>query len=212
MCEKGMVLRWLYLPDIDSIGHMGSDQKAPVALCWPGRRDVVRWVLGTAAMCAAFIGLVIWSTRGSTPAWTDSDYRLMITLLIGSGCLMLLMTFVLGKQRIEIHGTTILSANLKTLYRWRAIDAHEVVAMEVNLGSYESALAVFRLKLAPAPHRKWNQIEVFAIFGGSGRGAIDNRFFIPVAGAISMINPSLRIDYLPASYNGALNHLRVDRR
>lgn len=207
-----MAPRWLYFLYIDTIQLMHSDKERRTALFWPGTRDVIRWILGTTALCAAFIGLFTWLDRDRVATLPDNRHWEMVIMVVASGCTMMVMMFIVGMQRLEIHGTRIRSANLKTLYRWRTVDAQEVVAMEVDLGGRESMLAVLKLILAPAPHRKWSKIEFFSVYSGLDNDAIDNRFFVPVAEAISASNPAIRIAYLPTSYKGALNHLRATSR
>jgi len=192
--------------------RMHLNKEKLIALFWPNQRDVIRWVAGTAFMCAFLIGVVLLFDGERVASWSDHDQFFSVTLVFASGCTMVLMMFVMGRQRLEIQGATIRSANLKSLYRWRVIDVHEVNGMEVSLGGYESMLAVLRLKLVPAPHRRWNQVEVLAVFGGSEHDAIDNRFFIPVAELVAAATPSIRIAYLPPNYKGALNHLRAASR
>lgn len=191
---------------------MHPDKEKRIALWWPNRRDAIRWIVGTPCMCVFLIGMVLLFEGERVASWSDHDQWMTVMLVFGSVCATVVLVFIMGRQRLEIDGTTIRSENLRTWYRWRTIDAHEVEEMEVSLGGRGSMIAVLRLKLAPAPHRQWNRLAVVAVFAGSEDDTIDNRFFLPVAQVVAAAKPSIRIAHLPPNYKGALNYLRAANR
>lgn len=176
----------------------------------PGKPELLACLRFMAVMTGFLLGMLVWAApepvRELLPLSDDNQVMLWSMLL---GCLMaalLMLGFLV--QRVEIRGDVIRSKSIASLYRWRTWSAHEVVGISVRLPTEGMAVAM-NVLLAPAPHRRWNVVTIGGFHGFSETKAIDNRFFIALAEAVTAANPAMRIK-LPPNYSGALNWFRED--
>jgi len=126
-----------------------------------------------------------------------------VVMLFFAGFNFLLMA-CLSYQRIVIAGSGIRILSVATFFRWRECDVREVTGMRYHHPGFRQIDQLLVLRLQPAPHRSWNQIELVTVQTLGRKCGIDSGLYIEAVTAVTRVQPAFVVENLPWHYNGVL--------